>query len=393
MEQILYNMDFIEYYFYWVYYRFVGYPLIIRICLITVLFCIIVYLLMLSYIIYGIFKRKKEKRRYNKVFNKYYEDIKAISLDENTLREEEIAERLRYDTRKRPKPYELRIITQLLTEIKSDYEDQINELNYQTIQTVLQITRFLERELQFGSQRTKIQTLKLIQSINGYASEAVLVRFLYHREIELRNSARYAYMWLSQGNPFRFFDEDISMKLRQWDMMELHAILEHRKKVGYTTPSFIKWVNTSAEEKVKIFFINEIRLYNETESAPILARQINARSTEIRSEAIKTLGKLNYKEIEPKLIEMYHVQPEDVKRQIIKAIADLKTGKSLGFLYNAYDEADNWGTKRVILKALYDYSEMGRQAFEQLEKKADSHSAILFAHTKHPLINQLNQRA
>lgn len=128
-------------------------------------------------------------------------------------------------------------------------------------------------------------------------------------------------------------------------MMELHAILEHRRKVGYNTPSFIKWVNTSAEENVKIFFINEIRLYNETESAPTLAKQINARSVEIRNEAIKTLGKLKYKEVEPKLIEMYNVQPEEVKRQIITAIADLKTDKALGFLYNAYDDADNWGTK------------------------------------------------
>ena len=135
---------------------------------------------------------------------------------------------------------------------------------------------------------------------------------------------------------------------------------------------------------------NEIRLYNETESAPILAKQLNARSVEIRGEAIKTLGKLKYKEVEPKLIEMYNVQPEEVKRQIISAIADLKTDKALGFLYNAYDEADNWGTKRVILKALYEYSAMGRKTFDQLERKADSHTAILFAHTKHPLINQLN---
>jgi dihydrofolate reductase len=43
----------------------------------------------------------------------------------------------------------------------------------------------------------------------------------------------------------------------------------------------------------------------------------------------------------------------------------------------------------VILKALYDYSAMGRKTFDQLERKADSHTAILFAHTKHPLINQL----
>ena len=101
------------------------------------------------------------------------------------------------------------------------------------------------------------------------------------------------------------------------------------------------------------------------------------------------LGKLKYKEIEPKLIEMYHVQPEEVKRQIISAVADLKTDKALGFLYNAYDEADNWGTKRIILKSLYEYSAMGRKTFDQLERKADSHTAILFAHTRHPLINQL----
>ena len=110
---------------------------------------------------------------------------------------------------------------------------------------------------------------------------------------------------------------------------------------------------------------------------------------EIRGEAIKTLGKLKYKEVEPKLIEMYNVQPEEVKRQIISAVADLKTDKALGFLYNAYDEADNWGTKRIILKSLYEYSAMGRKTFDQLERKADSHTAILFAHTRHPLINQL----
>ena len=389
MDQVLYGLDYIEYYFYWIYYKFIGYPLIIRICSIAVMFCILAYLFLLIHIIYGIFRRRKEKRKYNKAFDKYYEEMKAISLDTNPLSEEEIAERLKYDTKKRPKPNELRIITQLLTELKSAHEDEINELNYQTIQTVFQITRFFERELQFGRKRAKIQALKLIQSINGYASEAVLVRFLYHREMELRNSARYTYMWLSQGNPFRFFDEDIGMKLRQWDMMELHAILEHRKSVGYNTPSFIKWVNTSAEENVKIFFINEIRLYNETDSAPILAKQLNARSAEIRGEAIKTLGKLKYKEIEPKLIEMYHMQPEEVRQKIILAIADLKTDKALGFLYNAYGDADNWATKRIVLKALYEYSAMGRKTFEQLERKADSHTAILFAHTRHPLINQI----
>ena len=163
MDQVLYGIDYIEYYFYWIYYKFIGYPLIIRICSIAVMFCIIMYLFLLFHITYGIFKRRKEKKKYNKAFDKYYEEMKAISLDPNALPEEEIADRLKYDTRKRPRPNELRIITQLLTEIKSVHEDEINELNYQTIQTVFQITRFLERELQFGSKRSKIQALKLIR--------------------------------------------------------------------------------------------------------------------------------------------------------------------------------------------------------------------------------------
>lgn len=390
MDEVLYGIDYVEYYFYWLYYKFMGYPLIIRICITTVMLCVLAYFCLLINIIYGIFKRKKEKRKYAKIHQRYYEKLKEISLEANHLTNEEISDRVEYDEKKRIKSNDIRLITQLLAEIKNKYEDQINELNFQGIQSVFQITRFFERELQFGSQRKKIQSLKLIQSINGYASEAVLVRFLYHRELELRNSARYAYMWLSQGNPFRFFDEDIGMKLRKWDMIELHAILEHRKKAGYSTPSFIKWVNTSAEEDVKIFFINEIKLYNETESAPTLAKQINARSPKIRREVILALGGLKYKEIEPKLLEIYNTQPEDVKQSIITAVSEMKTGNALNFFRNVYEEADNWTTKRSILKALYEYSDAGRRTFDELEAKAGSQTAILFAHTKNLLINQVS---
>ena len=235
--------------------------------------------------------------------------MKSISLDSNTLSEEEIADRLQYDTKKRPKPNELRIITQLLTEIKSVHEDDIHELNYQTIQTVFQITRFLERELQFGSKRSKIQALKLIQSINGYASEAVLVRFLYHRELELRNSARYTYMWLSQGDPFRFFDEDIGMKLRQWDMMELHAILEHRKKVGYNTPSFIKWVNTSQTPSHSRYDIEEqwhAGLFDFLRNGPYSSGELLRLSTGFPFKHRQEAG------VSPKTVQNYKIYRLDV---------------------------------------------------------------------------------
>lgn len=63
MDQVLYGIDYIEYYFYWIYYKFIGYPLIIRICSIAVMFCIIAYLVSpIPYYIWYIQKAEREAK-------------------------------------------------------------------------------------------------------------------------------------------------------------------------------------------------------------------------------------------------------------------------------------------------------------------------------------------
>lgn len=57
MDQVLYGIDYIEYYFYWIYYKFIGYPLIIRICSIAVMFCIIAYLGFSYSILYMVYSK------------------------------------------------------------------------------------------------------------------------------------------------------------------------------------------------------------------------------------------------------------------------------------------------------------------------------------------------
>lgn len=117
MNEVLYGIDYLEYYFYWIYYKFMGYPLIIRICTAVVMLCIFAYFCLLINIIYGIFKRKREKRKYAKIHKRYYEKLKEISLNTNHLTDEEIANIVEYNEKKRIKSNEIRIITQLLAEI------------------------------------------------------------------------------------------------------------------------------------------------------------------------------------------------------------------------------------------------------------------------------------
>ena len=75
---------------------------------------VLYYCVLVSPIPYYIWYIQKAEReaKIQQAFDKYYEEMKSISLDSNTLSEEEIADRLQYDTKKRPKPNELRIITQ-----------------------------------------------------------------------------------------------------------------------------------------------------------------------------------------------------------------------------------------------------------------------------------------
>ena len=103
MNEVLYGIDYLEYYFYWIYYKFMGYPLIIRICTAVVMLCIFAYFCLLINIIYGIFKRKREKRKYAKIHKRYYEKLKEISLNTNHLTDEEIAKgkRIKWSIKKK----------------------------------------------------------------------------------------------------------------------------------------------------------------------------------------------------------------------------------------------------------------------------------------------------
>lgn len=228
-DVVLYGLDYVMYYLYLLYYTFTGYPLIIRICVIVVTICVILYFILSLYLVYGVYARKKERALHDKIYQRYYEPMKAIALDRQLKIKEEIAEELHKEKR-RLKVAEFRNIVELLIEIKAELVDNMNEDNFHNIAAAFELPSFYERIMQFGHTGEKIWMLKSIQSLNEYVSEAVLVRLLYHRKSGLRKAARVCYMGISQNAPFRFFDEDKELRLTAWDMVELHNVFIHRKE-------------------------------------------------------------------------------------------------------------------------------------------------------------------
>lgn len=358
MDEVLSGFDYLTYYFYLLYYKFIGYPVVVRICIAVVTLCVVFYLFLALYLVYGIYRRQREKRLFARIHKRFYEPLKEVLGDRENRSVGEIAGLVEHDIKKSLKRQEMRFLVQVLIRIKSELgDDKVNNYNMQNVQGVFKVGSFFEREIQFGRPRRKIQALLSIQSVNGYVSEAVLVRFLYHRRIELRHAARFAYMWLSQSNPFRFFDEDVTMKLSRWNMAEIHMIVRHREKMGFVVPSFLKWVNSSVEDNVKAFFVSEIKLFDQTDNCPPLLEMLNTKTWTLRNEIVRTLGGMKYIESESKMVEIYDVQPEYIKRNILASVAGMQTGQALGFLHEAFERADDLGTKLCALTYLYDYGE------------------------------------
>lgn len=392
MDDILYGADYLEYYLSLIYFKYSENPLIIRICIIVVVLFIFAYFVLSVYILLGVICRKKDKKNTQMLYNKYYNTIVNIALDKNLLKLSDIIQQIGYNIegKKKKNQKQLRKIAYMMSNIKGRYGKEINSPNFMNIQTAFDISHFLERELLFGSHSKKILALKFIQSLDSYVGEPILVRFLYHSNIKIRKSARNAYIWISQTNPFRFFEEDINMSLNQWDMIEMHDIINHRQKNDLLIPNLGKWATESIQEDVKVFFINEIKYLGSEDNCNVLQNMLNTQSWRLRNELINALGSLKCIKVEKKLIEIYNLQPEFIKQTIIESIFLIKSGDAESFFKFSYESAENQKIKLLSLYKLYNYSKKGKTIFEDLRGKVvNANEIILFEHVKCPFINNV----
>lgn len=389
MNDILYGADYLDYYLSLIYFKYSEYPLIIRICIVVVILFILSYIFLSFYILLGVIRRKKDKKMTRVIYSKYYDPIVEVALNTEFKKLSDVIEHIKpYAQKKRRNQKKLHKIALMLSHIKGEYGNKINKENFQTIQIAFGISHFLERELLFGNHSRKIFALKFISSLDSYVGEAILIRFLYHHNIELRKSARCAFMWISQFNPFRFFEEDISIKLNQWDMIEMHDIINHRQRNDLVIPNLGKWVSESVQEDIKVFFINEIKYLNLEENCDILRKMLNTQSLRLRNELIAVIGSLKCKKAEDKIIEIYHLQPENIKQTIVKSIYLIQSGNAEPFFKFAYETAENHKIKLLSLDKLYNYSEKGKLIFEDLRNKViNKNEKILFEHVECPFIN------
>lgn len=386
---VQYGFDYLSYYYYYLYDIFVGFSLIVKISVMVVLGSALFGIFLLFYLTALFIEKHHGLKIMHKIEDKYAEKARSIGQNTEYNSPEEIALEMDYDRRKPLNTLEKRWFIQMLVDIKADLGNKLNKSNFHNIIVAFGLPRFFESELQFSRTRYRVSTLTWVRFLEESISGAVIIPLLYSKNRQLRKAAQDTFMWSSQSDPFRFFDnDDFAQRYRGWDGVEIHSIFEHRRQLGMNIPDMSHWVKAPMNESTKSLFVSEIRYLNKKDECPFLVETFNTTDNkELRKQIALTWGELRYAEAEQIMIDSYKFQPESVKQAILQAVSQINSGKALQFLQNAYTEATDFSVKFNAAKSLYGYGLPGRRTFSLLRQVANERDAHIFEHISDPLIN------
>jgi hypothetical protein len=394
-----YELGYIEYYWYLLYslyYEFLEYPPMIRVCslVLTGLFLIIpiscITLIVRNYLI---------SRRQNKLDNArkiYLETFRKILTDPEDLMPERVREMI---AEKRKKSVdakftneELNLFAQILKEKVQDYNRKnINRNNYQQILYVLNMSAWLEDIIEKKGVKRSIEAFNLAQVLDCPLRGSVSARFAYHKDPYLRKVARITYMLTNKEEPFRYIEGEHNYTYVESDGPILHDILAYRFDNGLMMPNFIEWIKLDQPtNKFRLFCMTEILFFKrEEEYDDLYEYMLKSNDSQVKGYAIRVLGKVGYKKVEQDLYDMLHSAQGILKISIIACLNDLAVrGARVVELYKSiYAKSRRENEAMTTLNALYNCGAEGRAAFHELERIAPKNEQMRFAHIMNPITN------
>ena len=394
-----YELGYIEYYWYFIYslyYEFLEYPLMVRVCsvVLTALFLIIptscVVMMWRNYL------NSRRQRQLEKARQTYRETFLAILTDENDLSAERVREMIAEKRRKHPEAKftndELNLLTQILKEKVQEYNRKnINRNNYQQILTVLNVASWLEDTIEKKGVKRCIAAFGLAQVLDCPLRGSVSARFAYHKDLHLRKVARTTYMLTNKEDPFRYIEGNQDYVYIESDGPILHDILMYRHDNGLMMPNFMDWIKLDQPtNRLRLFSITEILFFKKEEEYDELYQyMLETQDPTVKGNAIRALGKIGYHKMEKDLYEISKSAQGFLRVSIIAALRDLEVrgAEVVAFFKAAYGKVRRENEAMTVLDALYNCGTEGRLVFAELERTAPESEKKRFAHIMNPITN------
>lgn len=182
---------------------------------------------------------------------------------------------------------------------------------------------------------------------------------------------------------FKAFNFDLNKELNEWDFLLFKNFYSNYDNKDL--PYFASWVESTYQHSQKICFLKLIGAFKQMSSAYILEEQLNSSNEDLRRTTYETIGKLKYKNIEDKLFLNFPNETEECRKEILKSIFFISSGKATNFLKKAYHSSISEHEKKLILEILYKYDEEGKSFFEQEYSKVGFQKKNVFEYILNPI--------
>lgn len=377
-------MGTLKYYFDYFNFNFDTFPLVIQIAVtIILIFLTFNFIMLTTLLVQKFINRKKDKETVD-TKSKCYRILETIVTHDNNVTYETLLEKL--SDFKQDCGADSKKIIRILLSVKSQYPEEFNYYNSQSISRIFDLGAFWDDNLSKGTLKQKMESLDEIIELNASISESILSTLVYHKNNELRKRARIAQIHLSQHDPFRFFEEEFDEDFTEWDKIKIHNILLHRPIK--TIPNFARWIPRIKNEDLQCLFIYEIGYFLQYENGDFLFDFFKTTTSDkVKVQCLKTLDILGIHNYKEPLIRMYPICSEEVQLYIVESLRNIRNeNEVLKFFVNAFEKTYETNLKIAIGRTIYQSGENGERVVNVLESRVDGFEKLIFEHVKNPLL-------
>jgi hypothetical protein len=325
--------------------------------------CIFVMIILFGLFILMIRKTTKYKKEYQQLEEKFREPLYQIMILPEPPSVQEIEGLMGCDFTEL-KRYDSAMFAQLISSLRMELCEVLYIPNMQYICKITGVTDYIERCL-IG--RTKVfEILQMVVNLNIRISEGELAIYLNHHNTNIRLMARLAYIICTENEPYKYLEEDLNQRMLPWRPMLTHRLFGWLQECGRPMPSFIVIAESLDNEEASAFLIEEVAYWGTDNEKNELSKFFLAPRYIIRLAAMRATAQLAREANEQALVESYDHQPEYIKREVLKTVLAINSGKQLDFYEKAYKTASSKETQEQALSCLYMYGNEGRRRFEMI---------------------------
>lgn len=325
--------------------------------------CIFVMIILFGLFILMIRKTTKYKKKYQQLEEKFREPLYQIMILPEPPSVQEI-EGLMGCNFTELKRYDSAMFAQLISSLRMELCEVLYIPNMQYICKITGVTDYIERCL-IG--RTKVfEILQMVVNLNIRISEGELAIYLNHHNTNIRLMARLAYIICTENEPYKYLEEDLNQRMLPWRPMLTHRLFGWLQECGRPMPSFIVIAESLDNEEASAFLIEEVAYWGTDTEKNELSKFFLAPRYIIRLAAMRATAQLAREANEQALVESYDHQPEYIKREVLKTVLAINSGKQLDFYEKAYKTASSKETQEQALSCMYMYGNEGRRRFEMI---------------------------